>query len=568
MARTAPLLHLLVVPLGLLFGLLGPALAAPGALKTVCAITINSDDERRAFERYLPAADYRVVELTRRGEPDWLAQACRSGVRCDALVISGHFDDGSEFYADQSDHREYLTLEQLQQASCSASCSGLFAQLQEVFLFGCKTLGTEPRIRLDAPAVSERRRSLERSGHSATEAERLAREMGDRYAQSNRDRLRHVFQGVPLLYGFSSQAPLGRVAGPLVERYFRSAAPGEVASGRPSATWLELFGPLSMVTARGLSPDEPQAALRRDLCGFADDAPRSAEKVRHLHTLLRRDPAEVRLLLDPLERFVASLTPTLRIEPGVDAALGAIAQDRPLLERLRDFWREGEDTSAQVRFIGLARQLGWLDDAQVQDEWAHLLGRRLAQGPIGRSEIDLTCAQHPQGNAALLQRLAQFPPQRPGSQPQPLPLQRAALRACLGDSAAHQQLLQALVRPPDAHTPLVETYLRHRGLGSVGAQRVLAAGVGRLPDGQARLQALESLARQRLDDPPALQEIARQFAHSRSLPVQRAIAHLLLRADTRELPRADLAAALQRHRIKSPDGRDVIDLLIRSLLER
>jgi hypothetical protein len=97
---------------------------------------------------------------------------------------------------------------------------------------------------------------------------------------------------------------------------------------------------------------------------------------------------------------------------------------------------------------------------------------------------------------------------------------------------------------------------------------VLAAGVGRLPDGQARLQALESLARQRLDDPPALQEIARQFAHSRSLPVQRAIAHLLLRADTRELPRADLAAALQRHRIKSPDGRDVIDLLIRSLLER
>ena len=568
MARTAPLLHLLVVPLGLLFGLLGPALAAPGALKTVCAITINSDDERRAFERYLPAADYREVELTRRGEPDWLAQACRSGVRCDALVISGHFDDGSEFYADQSDHREYLTLEQLQQASCSASCSGLFAQLQEVFLFGCKTLGTEPRIRLDAPAVSERRRSLERSGHSATEAERLAREMGDRYAQSNRDRLRHVFQGVPLLYGFSSQAPLGRVAGPLVERYFRSAAPGEVASGRPSATWLELFGPLSMVTARGLSPDEPQAALRRDLCGFADDAPRSAEKVRHLHTLLRRDPAEVRLLLDPLERFVASLTPTLRIEPGVDAALGAIAQDRPLLERLRDFWREGEDTSAQVRFIGLARQLGWLDDAQVQDEWAHLLGRRLAQGPIGRSEIDLTCAQHPQGNAALLQRLAQFPPQRPGSQPQPLPLQRAALRACLGDSAAHQQLLQALVRPPDAHTPLVETYLRHRGLRGVEAQRVLAAGVGRLPDGQARLQALESLARQRLDDPPALQEIARQFAHSRSLPVQRAIAHLLLRADTRELPRADLAAALQRHRIKSPDGRDVIDLLIRSLLER
>ena len=65
--------------------------------KTVCTITVNSPDEKEIFRRSLPQDDFQFVELVERGRPDWLASACRKGVRCDLLLISGHFDDGTEF---------------------------------------------------------------------------------------------------------------------------------------------------------------------------------------------------------------------------------------------------------------------------------------------------------------------------------------------------------------------------------------------------------------------------------------------------------------------------------------
>ncbi len=80
-------------------------------------------------------------------------------------------------------------------------------------------------------------RSLVRSGHSQADAERVAALLSERYGQSNRDRLRHVFKDVPVLYGFSSKAPLGRTAGPLLERYFqigtRRAKSPAAARARP-----------------------------------------------------------------------------------------------------------------------------------------------------------------------------------------------------------------------------------------------------------------------------------------------------------------------------------------------
>ena len=71
------------------------------AKRTVCTITVNSANEKEAFRRYLPDDEYQFVELVERGRPDWLASACRQGVHCDLLVISGHFDGSTEFYSDQ-----------------------------------------------------------------------------------------------------------------------------------------------------------------------------------------------------------------------------------------------------------------------------------------------------------------------------------------------------------------------------------------------------------------------------------------------------------------------------------
>jgi hypothetical protein len=183
--------------------------------KTVCTITVNSPDEKDIFRQNLSRDEFQFVELVESGRPDWLESACRKGVHCDVLLISGHFDGGTEFYSDRLDAREYLPVGEMERVSCSDSCPGLFSQLKEVYLFGCNTLNAEAM----RSASAEIARSLVRSGHSQSDAERLSRVLNERHGESNRDRMRHIFKDVPLIYGFSSKAPLGRTAGPMPVSY-------------------------------------------------------------------------------------------------------------------------------------------------------------------------------------------------------------------------------------------------------------------------------------------------------------------------------------------------------------
>jgi hypothetical protein len=163
------------------------------ATKTVCTVTVNSADEKEAFRRALPKGNYEFVELVERGRPDWLESSCRKGVRCDVLIISGHYDGGNEFFSDQLGAREYLPVAELERVSCSNSCPGLFSRLKEVYLFGCHTL--DPVA--NRTTSGEIGRSLRRSGHGPAEGERLARALTVRHGESSRDRMRLVFPNVP-----------------------------------------------------------------------------------------------------------------------------------------------------------------------------------------------------------------------------------------------------------------------------------------------------------------------------------------------------------------------------------
>lgn len=528
---------------------------ASAAQKTVCTVTINSSDEKDAFQRHLPRDQYRFVELVQHGRPDWLAEARRRGLSCDVLIISGHFDDGTEFYTDRLDDREFLTVHEMQQATCSASGDGLFSHLKEVYLFGCNTLQSTPRYGASAEVV----RSLVRSGRSQPDAERAAALLSERYGQSNRDRLRHVFKDVPVLYGFSSKAPLGRTAGPLLERYFQAAPMGEVGSGRPSPGLLKLFGPSSMVAVSGLTDADPHAGFRRDMCGFADDRASDAQKVALLHEALQRDAAEMRPFFDHLERYAASLGPARRAVPAVASALAAIEGDSSARERYLAFARDADDASMQTRMMALARSLGWLSPAQEQAEVLAMLAHRMARDTLGKNEVDLVCTTQQGNEPALARRVQATGAARPGK------VAHAAVLACLGSPEGHELTVRALTSARDEDVEIAQAYLRHRSLADVGEVRAVASGIGRMTDPVAQVRALETLARQRLADPGSLQEIAGLFPQARSLEVQRAIAGILIRADTRMLARADLARSLHQHRLKSPEGNDVIEMLIRLL---
>ena len=56
--------------------------------KTVCTITVNSENEEDVMRARLPHDKFQFVELVEHGRPDWLASACQKKVQCDVLVIS------------------------------------------------------------------------------------------------------------------------------------------------------------------------------------------------------------------------------------------------------------------------------------------------------------------------------------------------------------------------------------------------------------------------------------------------------------------------------------------------
>ena len=524
--------------------------------KTVCTITVNSPDEKESFRRNLPD-DYQFVELVEPGRPDWFAAACRKGVRCDVLLVSGHFDDGTEFYSDRLGARESLPVADLERASCSQSCPGLFSQLKEVYLFGCNTLEAAPL----RSASGEIARSLVRSGHSPADAERLSRALGETHGESNRDRMRHIFKDVPVIYGFSAKAPLGHAAGPVLERYFQSGAGGEIGSGRASSKLLGLFATSSMTATGGLRDSDADAGVRRDACQLADDRLSAAQKIDFIHRLMHGEIAGVRMLLDRIEQYVASLSDADRQTPAVSEALEELARDRDARARYLDFARDADLPSVRARMIVLAESLGWLSPEQKRTELVRLFGDRLAAGGIGVSDVDLACSL---GNNHQLDQ------ERERLLPSAVSISKAAhaaVLACLGSTEARERVIRALASPYDDDVQIAQTYLHHRPIGDAAELRDLAAAVLRMSGSEAQqVRALETLAAYRLADKEILEALTQLFSLARSIDVQRAVAGILIRSDYRTIASPELVRVLRQHRLKSPDGADVIDVLLRRML--
>ena len=539
-----------------------PLAARAAPKKTVCTITVNSSDEKEAFRRHLPKDQFEFVELVERGRPDWLESARRKGIRCDVLVISGHYDGGdyaggNEFFSEHVDSHEYLPVEEMERVACSASGDGLFSHLQAVYLFGCNTLN--PEALRSTPA--EIARDLERTGHGSAEAERMARGWSARFADSSRDRMRHIFKGVPAIYGFSSVAPLGPVAATYLDRYFRAGGAQEVASGRASTRILDYFPGRSLTLTRGSTDADPDAAFRRDVCRFVDDGMSMAAKVDFVHALLDRDMAEVRLFLDRLGRFTASLKGDVLEHPDVASALGTLADDAAARERFLAFERASDQPSLRVRMIDVAESLNWLSADAKRAELMRLVGDLYARAGVTSADVDLACTlnKEQQGRLGALRGRLRSPPEGSAD------VGHAAILACLGDGDERTRVMEALTSPHDADVQIAQVYLGHRPIVDVNVLRDVAMEIGQMSDAGAQVRALDTLAQHRLSDPATLEELARLFPLARSLGVQRAIAGILLRADYAALDGLDLARTLREYRLKSPNGRDLIDVLITRL---
>jgi hypothetical protein len=523
--------------------------------KTVCTITVNSPDEKETLRRSLPRDDFRFVELVEHGRKDWLESACRKGVRCDVLLISGHFDDGTEFYSDRIGASDSLSTDELERVSCSDSCRGLFSELKEVYLFGCNTLQAQP-VR---NASGEITRSLIRSGYSPADAERLSQVLGERHGESNRDRMRLIFKGVPVIYGFSSKAPLGPIAASMLGRSFQSGSNSEIGTGRVNPRLLASLAPSSMTVASGLSDSDPGAALRRDVCHFSDDRLSTAQKLDFVHQLLDREMAEVRMFFDRIEKYAASLSEAERHTPAVAQVLDAIARDTAARRRYLEFARDADQPAVRARMIALARSLGWLSPLEERAELMWMIGDQFARDSLSSADVDLVCMLNRDHELDQELRSLQLSPVQPNK------VAHAAVLACLGDTEAHARVVGALTSPDDEDVQIAQAYLQRHPIADIAELRGVATEIVSMNGSDAQVHALDTLARLGLADRESLEELARLFPHAKSLTVQRAIAGILVRSDFRAIATPDFVKTLRQTRLKSPDGVDVIDVLIRRL---
>jgi hypothetical protein len=513
--------------------------------RTVCTVTVNSADEREVFKKRLPEGDYDFVELVERGRPDWLASACRQGVHCDVLVISGHFDGMTEFYSDRLAMRESLPVAEMERASCSESCPGVFAQLKEVYLFGCNTMNAEP-VR---STTAEAERSLVRSGMPAADASRVARALDERHAESSRDHMRRIFTNVPAIYGFTKLAPLGPRPRRCSTNISTRRRPAEFGGGRQDPKLLAQFASSTMVVAGGMTESDPDAQFRRESCQFVDDANPAGRKAR-----VRARSAAARHGRSP--DVPRSHRGAVRVDSrkGSRNALvreGAgrhLTGDGATRDRYLRFAEDADLSRTRARMIALAGELRWLTAAEQRAELARMVGDMIARATIGPSDVELFCS---------LNDDHRLDAERDGVRPtaeQLAKVNNAAALACLGSAEAPRPRIargherQGCGCRARAGVPVAPA------MTDVQELRGVATGIARMPASGAQIRALDTLARHRLSDGPSLSELARLFPAA-SVDVQRAIASVLIRGDYHAIAKPEFVHVLAQNRRKSPDGR-------------
>ncbi len=355
---------------GLLLGPAATAAAAPP--RTVCSATLHAEDEVRALRAHLPEEEFRFVELTElaaqegAGTDGWLGAACRSGIRCDVLIVSGHF--GGSFFG-ASGHT--LGLAELEARACRGDCSGLLRDPREVYLMGCNTAAGKQRDRRTPEAYLQ---VLREDGVARRSAERIVETRYGALGTSFRARMERVFAGVPHLYGFSSIAPAGPTAAVALERYLEAIGaerPGRYAAhvaglgagpGSTNDALAHAFSHTTFSSFSGMSRDGEAAARSELVCALHDEARPPAERLGVVERMAGDDA--FLSFVPSIEHFFDAHPRWSLTDAESQAALARLetlaGPRRALLEQL-DALRA---PTLRSELADVAAQLGWIDPAR------------------------------------------------------------------------------------------------------------------------------------------------------------------------------------------------------------
>jgi hypothetical protein len=268
---------------------------------------------------------------------------------------------------------------------------------------------------------------------------------------------------------------------------------------------------------------------------------------------------QVRVAFDRIEKFFGALGDADRARPETRAAADALARDGATRASYFSIMRATQDPALRVRMIALARSVGWLAPDEHRAELVHTINDVLAGDTMAFGEVDLVCTLN--RDRALDTSLNRLQVEQSNAR-----IAQAAALACLGSADARARILKA-VREPE----------RRRRADSAGISP--ATGRSPTPLSCARSRAGSCASR-------ASRRRCARWRPWQGLHVTTARCWTSWRAFSANRPRSrcsapspksssaqatrqpripSLAAVFRQHRIKSPSGEDLIDVLIRRL---
>ena len=268
--------------------------AAHAAKKNICTVTANSKDEREVFQSKLNPQDFNFIELTDYSSDkndkrnDWFQNACEQKVQCDVLIVSGHF--GGSFYGDSGFS---LGLSELEKNSCQSRCHGILEKPKEVYLFGCNTLASKEQ---DHRTPQDYYRALVEHDVAPAEAERIVAARYSPLGSSNQERMQRIFEGVPMIYGFSSVGPAGKHIRPSLTKYLNEIGDYKkhlqsIEDGyRDNKTFMKNMTAYTTRVTTGMKSGGENSEVKANTCQLNDDSISKEDRVSHAGQILEKSP--------------------------------------------------------------------------------------------------------------------------------------------------------------------------------------------------------------------------------------------------------------------------------------
>lgn len=362
---------------------------------TICAITINSDEEKKLFQDQAtkhPAKFNPVVELTDLGnDEDWFKKACESKIRCDQLVISGHF--GGEFFSDRPNQNKKLSLVDLESAGCSKTCEGILSDPYEVFLLGCNTLSGKD---LDHRSPSEYLQVLLNDGFSATQAELVVQSRYGAVGDSHKGSMQRAFAGSRKnIYGFDSVGPSGKTIRPLLNNYFNKISlPTHLEKLQAKRMLNQVMG-ANKAIAESLkatafaqceegSFDDP---VTQKICKLQDDRESNTEKIAIMMEVLASD--DYLLYLPAINHFLTFKSHSFTDKERADLKL--IKDNKKIKSLILSLLEKTSSLGLKLEWSRFAQRLDYLSDKEASDLIKkHIL--QLFSKPLTLTERDILCS--------------------------------------------------------------------------------------------------------------------------------------------------------------------------------